>query len=109
MGMAERIERSLGERLSPLHLELVNESHKHSVPPGSESHWNLIVVSAAFEGQRAVGRQRAVYQALQAELADGIHALTMKTLTPAEWQAQGGPQVTHTSPPCLGGSKHDDA
>ena len=105
MSMAARIEQAL-QPLAPVHMELVNESHRHSVPPGSESHWNLIVVSAAFNGQRLVRRQQAVYQALRAEMQDGIHALTMKTLTPQEWQAQGG-IVENASPPCLGGSKHD--
>lgn len=106
MSMADRIEVSLKEALDPIHVELVNESYKHNVPRGSESHWNLIVVSAAFNGKRLVGRQRAVYKALSAEMSGGIHALTMKTLTPEEWIAQGG-DVSNASPPCLGGSKYD--
>ena len=105
MAMAERIEQALGV-LAPVHLELINESYKHNVPEGSESHWNVVVVSAAFEGQRQVKRQRSVYAALKAEMAGGIHALTMKTLTPAEWQAAGG-AVDNASPECLGGSKMD--
>ena len=105
MAMAERIETAL-QVLSPVHLELINESNQHNVPAGSESHWNVVVVSAAFEGLRLVKRQRTVYGALKAEMAGGIHALTMKTLTPAEWTAAGG-VVSNPSPPCLGGSKHD--
>ena len=105
MAMAQRIETAL-QTLAPLHLELINESHKHNVPEGSESHWNVVVVSAVFEGQRLVKRQRAVYGALKNEMASGIHALTMKTLTPVEWQAAGG-AVSNPSPECLGGSKHD--
>ena len=35
---------------SSIHLDVVNESHKHNVPKGSESHFNLLVVSDAFEG-----------------------------------------------------------
>lgn len=102
--MNERIRVALGGALAPLHLDLEDESHKHNVPPGAQSHWKLVIVSEAFEGQRLVGRQRLVYGALQAEMAGGIHALSMKTLTPAEWAAQGG-VVTHRTPPCLGGSK----
>jgi len=105
MAMAEQIERAL-QVLSPIHIELINESHKHNVPEGSESHWNVVVVSEAFEGQRLVKRQRTVYGALKAEMAGGIHALTMKTLTPTEWSAAGG-TVSNPSPECLGGSKHD--
>jgi stress-induced morphogen len=37
---------------SSIHLDVVNESHKHNVPKGSESHFNVLVVSDAFEGNR---------------------------------------------------------
>jgi len=103
MSMREQITTSL-QALSPVHVELVDESHNHSVPAGAQSHWNLIIVSDAFAGQRLVKRQRAVYAALREQMAGGIHALTMKTLTPDEWTAQGG-EVDNTAPPCLGGSK----
>ena len=36
---------------SNIHLDVVNESHKHNVPKGSESHFNVLVVSDAFEGR----------------------------------------------------------
>jgi acid stress-induced BolA-like protein IbaG/YrbA len=50
------------------------------------SHVNLIVVSPAFEGISPVKKQQMVYAALQQAIADGaIHAVHMKTLTPAEW------------------------
>jgi BolA protein len=42
------------------------------------------VVSAAFEGKGAVQRHRMVYQLLQAEIDAGVHALALKTKTPAE-------------------------
>jgi BolA protein len=106
MSMREQIEASLQASLSPMHVTLVDETSQHSVPAGSESHWNLVVVSEAFTGQRLVKRQRAVYAALRQQLDGGIHALTMKTLTPEEWVAQGG-QVDNASPPCLGGSKSE--
>lgn len=106
MSMSARIEARLTDALAPVHLALEDESHKHNVPPGSESHWKVVVVSEAFAGQRLVQRQRAVYGALKAELADGVHALSMKTLSPDEWRAQGG-AVSHETPPCLGGSKAD--
>ena len=103
MSMEARIQASLAGALSPLHVRLLNESHQHS-GPGAETHWNLVIVSEAFAGKRLLQRQRAVYSALKAELADGIHALTMKTMSPAEWEAAGG-AVRHESPPCHGGSK----
>ena len=106
MTMAERIEERLLAELAPERLALTNDSHHHNVPQGSESHWNLIIVASAFAGKNAVARQRAVYGALKQEMKDGIHALTMKALTPAEWEAAGG-EVENPAPPCMGGSKHD--
>lgn len=94
------------QSLAPLHLRLLDESTMHSVPAGAESHWNLVIVSASFDGQSLIARQRAVWAALGDVVRKRIHALTMKTLTPAEWQAAGG-AVENVSPPCLGGSKHD--
>ncbi len=52
------------------------------------SHVHLNVVSSAFEGLNSVKKQQLVYGALNAPIADGrIHAVHMKTYTPAEWQA----------------------
>lgn len=106
--MQERIKEKLVSELSPERLLLENESHKHNVPKGSETHWNLIIVAAGFEGMSRVQRQRTIYALLDDELKQkkGIHALTMKALTPAEWQAAGG-EVTNPAPKCLGGSKRD--
>lgn len=51
------------------------------------SHVNLIVVSAHFEGLNTLKRQQLVYGALNQAIADGsIHAVNMKTFTPAEWE-----------------------
>lgn len=99
------IESKLSAGLRPLHLEVHNESHMHSVPPGSESHFKVIVVSDQFEGKSPIERQRLVNAVLKDELAGGIHALTMKTLTPAQWQA-AGQRAELTSPRCRGGSGH---
>ena len=52
--------------------------------PGGESHFNLTIVSIAFEGQGRLARQRAVNAALAAELAGPVHALSVRALTPAE-------------------------
>jgi BolA protein len=105
MSMAQRIEGKLGEALGPVHLEVVNESSMHAVPPGSETHFKVLVVSAAFEGQALVARHRRVNEALREELRSGLHALSIRALTPAQWD-EGG-QVGFVSPPCLGGSKAD--
>lgn len=51
---------------------------------GTSDHFELLVVSDAFEGKRLVERHRMVYEALGAVVGAEIHALSLKTLTPAE-------------------------
>ncbi|SDS52654.1 transcriptional regulator, BolA protein family [Halopseudomonas litoralis] len=89
--------------LAPTHLELLNESHMHNVPPGSESHFKLVIVSDEFQGLNAVKRHQAVYRTL-GDLMQRIHALALHTYTSAEWQASG---LAPASPDCMGGSKAD--
>ena len=88
--------------LSPTHLELVNESYKHNVPEGSESHFKVLVVSESFEGKSLIERHRMVNHVLGDELKRGIHALSIQAKTPSQFQAD--PTVSST-PNCLGGSK----
>jgi BolA protein len=103
MRIQQQIEDKLGAQFAPLHLEVANESHMHSVPPGSESHFRVVLVSEQFEDRPLVQRHRAVNAVLAEELAGGIHALALHTMTPEEWFAKGG--QAPASPPCLGGSK----
>lgn len=102
MGRSDRIRSLLEGRLSPLFLDIVNESDQHSVKPGSETHFKIVVASAEFEGKSRLERQRAVNAALRDELDKGLHALTMSTFSLAEWEL--APEV-QKSPACLGGSK----
>ncbi|MCE9686322.1 BolA/IbaG family iron-sulfur metabolism protein [Shewanella sp. AS16] len=95
----QRITEKLTAALSPLHLEVINESHMHNVPPNSETHFKVVIVSAAFEGQRLLGRHRAVNTCLAQELAGGVHALTMHTYTQGEWAAL---DTVPSSPKCHG-------
>lgn len=95
------IERTLTDTFDPDHLLVENESYNHAVPPGSESHFKLVVVSKAFIGKRPVQRQQAVYAALAEALAIGVHALAMHTYTPDEWQSA----LVPASPQCLGANK----
>lgn len=88
MSIAETIRQKLKAAFSPVSLEVKDESHLHKghagAPEGGESHFKILVVSDAFEGQSRVSRQRSVNKVLQDELAGPVHALAMKTLTPAE-------------------------
>jgi BolA protein len=99
----ENIKQKLESAFSPLHLEVVNESHMHNVPEGSESHFKIVLVSDAFKGERLINRHRQVNSVLADELRGGVHALALHTQTPEEWFEKGG--RVPDSPPCLGGSK----
>jgi BolA protein len=80
------------DALTPVSLDIVDESHKHKghagYREGGESHFHVTVVSAAFEGQNRVARQRAVYDTLAEELAGPVHALSLKLMTPGEVSEQ---------------------
>lgn len=101
MSIQTSIEHKLRTALTPEHLEVINESHMHNVPPGSESHFKVIIAAAAFEGQSLVTRHRKVNAILAAELQGTVHAVALHTLTPEEWARQNG--NVHQSPPCHGG------
>ncbi|GAA5136570.1 BolA family protein [Alloalcanivorax gelatiniphagus] len=105
MTVAQAIESKVRDALPVAHLQLDNESHKHGVPPNSETHFKLVLVSEAFQGQMPVRRHQTVYGVLAEEVAGPVHALALHLFTPAEWQAQGG--EVSASPDCLGGSKND--
>jgi len=102
MSMQQSIETQLRGAFAPSHLEVINESHGHNVPAGSESHFKVVIVAPAFEGLSLVKRHQAVYAQVRAQLSGGVHALALHTYTPAEWaQREAAPE----SPPCRGGSK----
>lgn len=98
----DRIQQQLINKFIPLHIEVIDESHSHNVPEGSESHFKVILVSEQFSEKSLIARHREVNSALKEEFEQGMHALALHTMTPDEWFAKGGdyPQ----SPPCLGGS-----
>lgn len=102
----KRILHKISTSFSPVHVEVVNESHQHSVPVNSETHFKVLVVSARFEGLSRIARQRLVHEVLIEELKTGVHALTQRTLTPAEWEREGA--ASFVSPPCHGGSKAEE-
>jgi BolA protein len=101
MTTQDNINAKLDQRFDLKHLEVVNESGNHNVPPGSETHFKVVMVSPEFEGQRLIARHRAVNAVLAEELAGAVHALALHTYTPEEWQARFGDAPM--SPPCLGG------
>lgn len=61
---------------------------EHLEVDGDGRHWSAVIVSHEFEGKRLIQRHQRVYATLGARMqTDEIHALSMNTLTPAEWAA----------------------
>lgn len=94
--VAQIIRQKLQSALSPQRLELEDDSWRHAghhheggmdAKEGGESHFNLLIVSDAFEGQSRVNRQRTINKLLAEELAGPVHALSIKAFTPAESDA----------------------
>jgi len=109
MTTQQTITDKLNEAFSPEHLEVINESHMHSVPEGSESHFKVVIVSDDFDGKMLIARHRMVNKVLEEELSrdreqGGIHALALHTMTMQEWFDKGN---VPDSPQCMGGSKGD--
>ena len=63
---------------------------EHLQVEGDGRHFFATIVSSAFEGKLRVARHQQVYRALGDRMRAQIHALSMKTLTPAEWAAAQG-------------------
>ncbi|MDH3325266.1 MAG: BolA/IbaG family iron-sulfur metabolism protein [Gammaproteobacteria bacterium] len=100
MRIQATIETKLQAGLFPEVCNVINESHMHNVPAGSESHFKVTLVSDAFNGKMLVARHKMIYKLLDDELKNDIHALALHTYTKNEWDAR---QSSPDSPPCLGG------
>ena len=63
---------------------------EHITMEGDGRHWFATIVSPSFEGKRLIQRHQLVYATLDSEMqSEAVHALSMRTFTPAEWAAQG--------------------
>eukprot|EP00601_Ochromonadales_sp_CCMP2298_P002579 CAMPEP_0173177686 /NCGR_PEP_ID=MMETSP1141-20130122/5124_1 /TAXON_ID=483371 /ORGANISM="non described non described, Strain CCMP2298" /LENGTH=109 /DNA_ID=CAMNT_0014100105 /DNA_START=43 /DNA_END=372 /DNA_ORIENTATION=+ len=92
----------ISSSFQPTFLDVINESYKHNVPKGSESHFKVVVVSQTFEGMSLIQRHRAVNHSLGDMLKNDIHALSIQAKTPAQWSADS---TVGSTPNCLGGDK----
>ncbi|MFI5445816.1 BolA family protein [Polaromonas sp. UC242_47] len=80
-----RIEEQLRDRLSPTHLEVIDESAAHAGHAGANaqgfgSHFRVRIASPAFAGKSRVARHRLVYDALQNFIDEGLHALAIEII-----------------------------
>jgi BolA protein len=100
MQIQQEITDLLQQTFVPTYCQVENESHMHNVPPGSESHFKVVMAATAFTGKRLVQRHQLVYGALTEQMVK-IHALALHLYTPEEWAAQG--ESAPDSPNCMGG------
>ena len=88
MSIADTMTQKLTARFAPIRLDITDDSARHEghagARPGGETHFSVVIVSAAFAGLGRVARQRLVYETLATELAGGVHALALTTLAPGE-------------------------
>ena len=88
MTMKDWISQRIDERLSPVSLSVIDESHQHAGHggwrEGGETHFRLDIVSAAFAGKSRVERHRIVNEVLADAFQRGLHALAIKARAPGE-------------------------
>ena len=84
---ANQLQARLQEKLNPLALEVIDESHQHHGHAGANgsgfgTHFRVRITAQAFAGKSAVARHRLVYDALQDFMDQGLHALAIEAKTP---------------------------
>lgn len=91
--VANAIDNKLRMAFAPARLAIEDESSRHhghaGWREGGETHFRVEIVSQSFAGHSRVARQRLVYATLSEELAAGLHALALTTLTPDEDAKRG--------------------
>ncbi|HAN45420.1 MAG TPA: BolA family transcriptional regulator [Cyanobacteria bacterium UBA8156] len=87
---ADQLAARLREHFDLVHLEVEDQSdrHRHHREGAGGGHYQAVLVTAAFAGKSPMERHRLVYQALAGEMGTTIHALSLTTLTPAQWLAK---------------------
>ena len=84
--VATEMLRRLDSALAPSRVELIDDSELHrghgGYNPAGESHFTLIIESAAFQGKSRVGRQRMVHAALGDLVGERVHALSIRAKAP---------------------------
>ncbi len=79
MTSSESIQQDITQHMTTEHVQVIGDDGVH---------FEALIVSAEFEGKNRIQRHQLVYKALGERMREEIHALSMKTLTPGEWQQQ---------------------
>ena len=86
--VAAEMLRRLNSALSPARVDLIDDSEQHrghgGYNPAGESHFTLLIESAAFAGKSRVERQRMIYAALGDLMDSRVHALSIRAKAPGE-------------------------
>ncbi len=90
--IASAIKEKLIKNFNPVHLEVIDESHKHAGHAGAaqhaakhgsgESHFHVVIISEKFEGMNLLARHRAVMDVLSGEMESKVHALSLDAKAP---------------------------
>jgi BolA family transcriptional regulator, general stress-responsive regulator len=83
----QRIEQLLASAFAPLHIEVIDDSHRHAGHAGAQGgagHFRVRVLSEKFRGLPVLARHRLVYEALRPLIPDEIHALSVEADAPGE-------------------------
>lgn len=89
----QRLEERLREKLAPVHLDIVDESARHAGHAGAVGgggHFQIRIVSAAFNGKSLLEQHRLVNAALKDLIGGEVHALGLTTVPASEWSAPPG-------------------
>lgn len=88
MRVADKIRERLTEALSPIELDVIDDSAQHAghagARPEGETHFRVRIVARAFDGLNRVARQRRVHDILADELRTRVHALSIDAKAPGE-------------------------
>ena len=85
MIVQNKIDKLLRDNLNVSKLIIRNESYKHNVPPRSESHFNVQIVSDDFKNLSQIQRHKMVYKAIES-LLNEIHAFSISAITTSEFK-----------------------
>lgn len=103
MSIQERIESKIRAALRELsHLSVENESRLHSFDPGGESHFKIVAVAGDFQGLILLKRHRLIQEAIKEEIG-GVRAVSLHTLTPAEWNERAASTLDGSR--CVGATR----
>ncbi len=94
------IEQALQKKLTPINLQVIDESHLHHTPKGMLSHLKILVVSSEFSALTLVKRHQVIYRIIHS-IAPEVHAISIDAFSPDESDGK----TISASPTCRGGFK----